>query len=100
MSFENRTLLQNPTFLKACDRAKNGNGRLHFLGLVSYFAIHLLTNFDLVCVSLARVHSVINFGMIFSMNRIRDKNKTIKAIAICYLQTDVNFLIPNKHGQI
>ncbi|TFK19662.1 hypothetical protein FA15DRAFT_674217 [Coprinopsis marcescibilis] len=31
---------QNPTILEACKRAKEGNGRLHFLGLISDGGVH------------------------------------------------------------
>ena len=37
MAVEKKSLLENAVFTKACDRAKEGNGRLHFLGLVSIF---------------------------------------------------------------
>ena len=30
-----KTLIHNKNLIAACNQAKNGNGRLHFLGLVS-----------------------------------------------------------------
>lgn len=40
MCIENDELLFNHNFVDACTRAKNGNGRLHFLGLVSDGGVH------------------------------------------------------------
>ena len=36
MTSENKEFHKNEFFEKACNAAKNGNGRLHFLGLVCY----------------------------------------------------------------
>lgn len=38
MTIKEKTLLQNEVFLKACERARDGNGRIHFLGLVRQFS--------------------------------------------------------------
>lgn len=32
---QEKTLIQNKNLIAACNKAKSGNGRLHFLGLVS-----------------------------------------------------------------
>jgi len=40
MAIEKKTLLENESFVKACENAREGNGRLHFLGLVSDGGVH------------------------------------------------------------
>lgn len=40
MTIKEKTLLQNEVFVKACERARDGNGRIHFLGLVSDGGVH------------------------------------------------------------
>ncbi|XP_028391357.1 2,3-bisphosphoglycerate-independent phosphoglycerate mutase-like [Dendronephthya gigantea] len=37
---QEKTLVQNKNLIAACNKAKNGNGRLHFLGLVSDGGVH------------------------------------------------------------
>ena len=37
MTVNEKRLCENQSFVDACNRAKTGNGRLHFLGLVSFF---------------------------------------------------------------
>jgi len=36
MTVNEKRFSENQSFVDACNRAKNGNGRLHFLGLVSF----------------------------------------------------------------
>lgn len=36
MAIKNKTLVDNPALRKASERAKNGNGRIHLAGLVSF----------------------------------------------------------------
>ncbi|TFK18630.1 BPG-independent [Coprinopsis marcescibilis] len=40
VAIKKRQFRQNPTILEACRRAKEGNGRLHFLGLISDGGVH------------------------------------------------------------
>ena len=45
MAVESKSFLENKTFVDACDRAREGNGRLHYLGLVSVFILMYLKEF-------------------------------------------------------
>lgn len=40
MAIENNDMLYNHNFVNACTRAKAGNGRMHFLGLISDGGVH------------------------------------------------------------
>lgn len=58
MTVKNKTFGQNETFLDACNRAKNGNGRLHFLGLVSDGGVHAHINHLFAMLEAAKLQGV------------------------------------------
>lgn len=51
VSIKKRNFHKNDATLKACERAKSGNGRLHFLGLVSFTSPALLRGVPLLFVN-------------------------------------------------
>jgi len=60
---KDKSIRKNPALLSAFDRAKKGNGRVHFLGLVFFFFLDEFSIFFFkkISISISIVNPIIRF---------------------------------------
>lgn len=96
LAVENKSLWRKEAFVKACERAKSGNGRLHFLGLVSDGGVHAHINhlFSLLegAKSLGVPSSFVQF--------FADGRDTSPTSGVTYIQQVLDHINTNKYGSL
>lgn len=96
MAIENKTLLENDVFVKACERAREGTGRIHFLGLVSDGGVHSHINHLLGMVELSKQLNVPKCFIQF----FADGRDTRPASAVTYVKQVQDKLECLQYGSI
>jgi len=96
MCIENNDLLHNDNFINSCTRAKEGNGRLHLLGLVSDGGVHSHMNHLVGMLHCAQVLGVQQCFVHF----FADGRDTRPTSGAGYLQTIQKKLDETKYGSV
>eukprot|EP00117_Sycon_ciliatum_P038751 scpid51270/ scgid28748/ 2,3-bisphosphoglycerate-independent phosphoglycerate mutase len=96
ISLSENTLKDNANLLQAFERCKSGNGRLHFVGLVSDGGVHSHINHLLALLECAKLHQVPNtFVQFFS-----DGRDTRPTSGVTYLQQLLDHIERNGYGEL
>ncbi|PIK37305.1 putative 2,3-bisphosphoglycerate-independent phosphoglycerate mutase-like [Apostichopus japonicus] len=90
------SLWQKEAFVKACERAKSGNGRLHFLGLVSDGGVHSHISHLFSLLEGAKSHGVPSAFVQF----FADGRDTSPTSGVTYIQQVLDHLARNEYGSL
>jgi 2,3-bisphosphoglycerate-independent phosphoglycerate mutase len=96
LSIKNNTLIQNPQIIASAERARNGNGRLHLLGLVSDGGVH--SNIDHLF-ALLRVFKTLNVPKVF-IHFFADGRDTSPTSGAGFLEQLLNFTTSENYGKL
>jgi len=96
VSIKKKQFHKNPVILECCKRAKEGNGRLHFLGLVSDGGVHSHINHLFALLETAKEQGVPHVYVHF----LADGRDTAPRSAAIYCQQLLDFIKKEKVGEL
>ncbi|GMR54033.1 hypothetical protein PMAYCL1PPCAC_24228, partial [Pristionchus mayeri] len=96
MSIRQNTLVKNENLIRACERAKGGNGRLHLAGLVSDGGVHSHIDHLFALVKATKELGVPQLYLHF----YGDGRDTSPTSGVGFLQQTIDFLAAQGHGKI
>lgn len=96
LTVKDKSLWQKETFVNACQRAKSGNGRLHFLGLVSDGGVHSHINHLFSLLEGAKSNGVPHAFVQF----FADGRDTSPTSGVTYIKQVLDHLERNQYGSL
>ncbi|XP_070540000.1 2,3-bisphosphoglycerate-independent phosphoglycerate mutase-like [Ptychodera flava] len=95
-SIEDKSIFSNKTLVDACSRAKSGNGRLHFLGLVSDGGVHSHIDHLLTMIDVVKQQAVPKCYVQF----FSDGRDTRPTSGVTYVQQVLDYLKAGNYGEL